>query len=261
MSDENHVEAISVAAPARRTFLGCGGCVWGVVGVLLLVGLLLPAISPCREAARRTQCRNNLKQIGLAMNNYHAKYGCFPPAYVADPKGRRMHSWRVLLLEFLDPDLYKRYHINEPWDSRDNFALVGEMKNKGPYYCPSDSEGGRCDTDYVMFVGPNAISNGPKGRKKDAITDDLDNTIIVAEMSHSGIYWTEPRDLNVSEMSFQIGDRSRPAVRSEHPTNIANVLLANGSVRSVFSEHLSPTLLKALITINGGKDVREFIDW
>ena len=78
--------------------------VWG--GVVLLVGFLiltvLPPVTDTGRPARRTECKNHLKQLALAMHNYHDKYGSFPPAYIADKNGRPMHSWRVLLLPFLE---------------------------------------------------------------------------------------------------------------------------------------------------------------
>ena len=75
--------------------LVCGG---------ILVALLLPAIQAAREAARRTQCSNNLKQIALAFHNYNDTYGTFPPAYIPDENGQPMHSWRMLILPFLECD-------------------------------------------------------------------------------------------------------------------------------------------------------------
>src|SRR5690242_17032670 len=79
--------------------------------------LILPAVQQAREAARRSQCKNNLKQIGLALHNYHETYGGLPPAFVADDQGRPMHSWRVLILPFLgEQALYNEYNLSEPWD-------------------------------------------------------------------------------------------------------------------------------------------------
>jgi hypothetical protein len=60
--------------------------------------LLLPMVTTPHEGPRRSQCRNHLRQIGLALHNYHDKYGCLPPAYIADKNGRPLHSWRVLIL-------------------------------------------------------------------------------------------------------------------------------------------------------------------
>ncbi len=63
---------------------------------------LTRAIADAREGARSAQCIGNLKQIGLGLLNYESKYGCFPPAYVADAKGKPLYSWRVLLMAELD---------------------------------------------------------------------------------------------------------------------------------------------------------------
>ena len=81
---------------------------------------------------------NNLHKIALAVLNYEVKYGRFPPAYTVDKKGRRMHSWRVLILEFLDSDLYAQYDFSRPWNSPGNLAFAKKMRKDGPYLCPSE---------------------------------------------------------------------------------------------------------------------------
>ena len=59
------------------------------------------------------QCGNNLKQIGIALHTYHDEYKSLPPAYVCDESGKRMHSWRVLLLPYMEQqELYKKYDVN-----------------------------------------------------------------------------------------------------------------------------------------------------
>src|SRR5580704_9988487 len=88
---------------------------------------LTRAISDAREAARSSQCISNLKQLGLGLLNYESKYGCFPPAYVADADGKPLYSWRVLLMaEFDRTDrwfggrLARGFRFDEPWDSPSN---------------------------------------------------------------------------------------------------------------------------------------------
>ena len=78
-----------------------------------------------KSAQQRLLCQNNLKQIGLALQNYLSSEGSFPPAYVVDSAGRPVHSWRVLLLPYFDGReadvvrnklLYEAYRFDEPWD-------------------------------------------------------------------------------------------------------------------------------------------------
>src|SRR5579863_9248252 len=106
--------------------------------IAILVSLLIPATQQAREAARRSQCKNNLKQIGLALHNYHDAFGSFPPAFVADANGKPMHSWRVLILPYLDQlPLYKEYNFSEPWDGPNNSRLLNRMPPA--FSCPSHS--------------------------------------------------------------------------------------------------------------------------
>ena len=96
--------------------LGCGG---------ILVALLLPAVSAAREAARRTQCMNHLKQVALALHNYHDVFQAFPPAYTVDEDGKPLHSWRTLILPYLEQAaLYEQIDLSKPWDAPENRHLA-----------------------------------------------------------------------------------------------------------------------------------------
>jgi prepilin-type processing-associated H-X9-DG protein len=259
MTDGTDVPESLAPTPARRNFMSCGGCVWiaaGVFLVLVVIASWLPMNRPYREVAQRGQCTNNLMKIGLALHSYSAKYGSFPPAYTVDKQGRRMHSWRALLLEFLDPDLCRKYDFSRPWNSPDNLAVAGMMKENGPYRCPTENPQNPLNTSYVMLVGPRAFSAGPTGRKPEEITDGPANTIAVVEMWPSGIGWTAPYDLVVSEMSFKINDPDRVGVRSCHPVG-ANVLFADAHVTYIGGD-IDEKILKALCTINGKEDVSKF---
>lgn len=241
---------------ASRGGRGVIGEVFGCLVWFLLAGVIvlaiLPFLFPSREAARRSQCDNNLRQIGLAMQNYHDKYGCFPPAYTVDVKGRRLHSWRVLLLPFLEQEpLYRQLHLDEPWDNPLNSRIFSGVTPLC-FRCPSDGEN-REDTNYVMIAGPRTISNGPNsGRRKD-ITDGDSKTILVVETCDMGIRWYEPRDLRVDEMSFRINDPEHYSIASRHPGG-AKVAFADGQTEFL-TDATDPCVVDALTTINGGEDV------
>jgi len=227
--------------------LGAIACL-GVLGALFL-----PAVTRSREPARRSQCKTNLKQIGLALHLYHDKYGSFPPAYIADPEGRPMHSWRVLLLPYLDQmPLYNAYRFDEPWDGPNNSQLADKILPV--FYCPSENHGGIKNgftmTSYVAVVGPKTMWPGDgKTTKLADIRDGTSNTLMVVEFADSGIHWMEPRDLSFSEMAPTINTKSGQGISSEHVPG-AHVLTADGGVRFI-SDQTRADVIRSLLTING----------
>ena len=240
------VPVLAVLAIVGVVMLFCGG---------ILIALLLPAVQAAREAARRASCLNNLKQIGLAMQNYNEVHGCFPPAYVPDENGRPMHSWRVLLLPFMEQNaLHGQYDFDEPWDGPNNRRLTGMIGKV--YRCPSEDSMDDSETSYVMIVGPGTISDGPTPTSFRQLADGTSNTIMIVEVADSGIQWTEPRDLNAEEVSFQVGGGMGEGIGGNHP-RVTNALFCDGAVHSIH-ESIAPELLRAMTTIAGGEDVSEF---
>jgi len=235
---------LAVAVPV---LLVCGG---------ILLALLLPAVQAAREAARRAACANNLKQIGLAMHCYHDANKCFPPAFIPDENGKPKHSWRVLLLPYMEEQaLYAQYRFDEPWDSPNNKALAARMPSV--YRCPSDSDMTAGKTSYAMLVGPHAISDGPTPRRLSDIRDGSSNTIMIAEAASADINWLEPRDLDTADMFGARGPAEGlfgyTEINSCHP-NGANALFADGSVHYLSTSMDSKTL-EAMTTIDGGEAV------
>ena len=83
--------------------------------IAVLVSLLLPAVQQAREAARRTQCRNNLKQIGLAMHNYHDVHLSFPAGWSIDTGNFNLQYWTVSILPYIDQgNIYNQWDQNTP---------------------------------------------------------------------------------------------------------------------------------------------------
>ncbi|MEE8450435.1 MAG: DUF1559 domain-containing protein [Thermoguttaceae bacterium] len=229
-------------------------CVMGVTVVCggILVALLLPAIQAAREAARRAACTNNMKQISLAMHNYEAVHGEFPPAYSTDEDGNPLHSWRVLILPYMEGQwLYDQIDLEQPWDSPQNRVFADMMPME--YACPSSATPDGATTSYMMIVGPGTISDGPTARKIAEITDGTSQTLMVVEVSGMGVNWMEPRDLDAETISFMVNDGTSQGISSDH-ASVANAAMCDGSVHSI-SSGVSPNEIKAMSTIDGGEMV------
>ena len=238
------------------------------VGVVALVCVPLTwlgrQIRDAREAAHSAQCISSLKQIGLALLNYESKYGCFPPAYVADATGKPLYSWRVLLLAELDRTdgwcggvLASKFHFDEPWDSPNNRRLQ-DLKPYNVLRCPSHPAPDAprsTDTHFVAVVGPGTLfpSDGTSRRLAD-ITDGPENTLAMVEVRGAKIHWMEPKDLDWRTMSFQLNDPTCPSISSHHTLIGPHALTANDGVYSL-PRDLPPGTLEALLTIAGGEKI------
>jgi prepilin-type N-terminal cleavage/methylation domain-containing protein len=219
-----------------------------IIGVL--IGLLLPAVQAAREAARRMQCSNNLKQIGLALHNYADTYNnTFPPAYTTDKSGKPGLSWRVLILPYLEEqDLYKQFHLDEPWDSEHNKALVAKIPR---VYVSPNYAGPPGRTNYLGIGGERGVLGGKNGVSFAQIIDGSSNTIMVVEASNaSAVEWTKPDPF--------VPDTANPTkgLTGLRPGGF-NALFADASVRFI-AEKITPQLLNALFTYNGGEAVGSF---
>jgi prepilin-type processing-associated H-X9-DG protein len=236
---------------------------WLIVGIILAgvfgfcvvlavpVALLLPAIQAAREAARRSVCTNQMKQIGIALQNYHDTYKTFPPAYLADANGKPMHSWRVLILPFLEHnDIYERYDFNEPWDGPNNRRLATALPDN-PFHCPSSPDDSPT-TNYAAVVGPETVWPGTEGVTRRGIVDGTSRTIMLVEVNRSGINWMEPRDLSLNEALAGINPAgSAPKISAGHVGGV-NALFCDSSVHFLPNETPRATL-RALLTASGGE--------
>jgi len=210
-----------------RKLLGC-------VGVLCVVFALASLVSQAQDAARRATCQNNLKQIGLALHEYHDAYGCFPAAFSVDASSKPLHSWRVVILNFLISSKFSStFDYTLPWNHPKNLKASAPWSH--PFQCPSAPPlKGSGFTNYVMVVGQKGNADPP--------------AIIVVEIADSDIHWTEPRDLDFDEMNFKINDPSKPSISSHHAHG-AMVFYADGSVHFM-DESTNPDELRKLLTEN-----------
>jgi prepilin-type N-terminal cleavage/methylation domain-containing protein len=108
--------------------------------IAILIALLLPAVQQAREAARRTQCRNNMHQLGLALHNYHDAHNVFPPGKGRDAAiGRDVHSWMTCILPYVDEAaLYNAYNSSREANIAPNYTVIGSKLAQ--YWCPSNPD-------------------------------------------------------------------------------------------------------------------------
>jgi prepilin-type processing-associated H-X9-DG protein len=223
--------------------LGCG------LGLLILLFDLFSEPIP-----RRSICVNNLKQIALALHNYRERYGSFPPAFIADATGRPIHSWRVLILPFLEQEaLYDQYDFREPWDGPNNTKLIGKMPQF--FACPWHWHDSRSTkrTNYAAITGPGTMFPGTASVKIDQVADGTSSTLMVTEVEHLDIPWTAPFDLDARTMSLEVNDPEHPCPASQHRGGV-NVAMVDGSVHFM-PRACPPNALRALITIAGGEKI------
>lgn len=138
--------------------------------IAVLVALLLPAVQQAREAARRSQCKNNLKQIGLAIHNYHEAVSCFPISIGWNPAGERQGAFsdKVFMLPYVDrQSQYSMINFNDfPWDSTGWFgnANIKALSQRVPVFnCPSQTytvSSGAANFHYTINVGTTGKLNG-----------------------------------------------------------------------------------------------------
>lgn len=189
-----------------------------IIGIL--VALLLPAIQAAREAARRSQCSNNAKQIGLALQNYHDTHKSFPPGVIWGPGVAPYtlpyhHTWNVMLLPFLEQEsLYNTIDMRLPiWGQTvvstnvptlrcpsDQRELVSETQNIAVTNYPGTEGYHWHPTANITNVAPwntfgdpfnqdcslNGVFTVTRTAKMSHVTDGTSNTIIFAEADSMG---------------------------------------------------------------------------
>ena len=225
-----------------------------LVGILcFLVAIMMPAVhmGP-RVPSHRSHCMNNIRNLSMALHYYHDQHGSFPPAYIADENGNPMHSWRVLILPYIEErDLYDQYDFDEPWDGPNNSLLHDKVVDL--FNCPYES--GQTDTTYVAIVGDGTAWPGPTGATyEDFARDGMAGTIHLVETHNSGIHWMEPRDLDFATMATTINQGPPGRCISSHHGAGANVAMADGSVHFL-PDTISGKTVQSLVTIEGGEIV------
>ncbi len=157
----------------------------------------------CKSESER--CATS-KKIANAMAAYAVDHGTYPPAIIRDSSGAPMHSWRVLLLPYLNQtELHDQYDFNKPWNAPENSLLASQMPDV--FFAQSSQGGQAYEACYQMVTGPNTLNPSTGPLKPDAYLDDPAKTAMVVEAycGSSGMVstgnWLEPTELDITKMT------------------------------------------------------------
>ncbi len=228
-----------------------------IIGIL--ISLLLPAVQAAREAARRLQCMNNLKQMGLALQNYHAAIGAFPPGYKstvgpsdpADDKGPGW-GWAALMLPYLEQtNVYNQIRFDK--DIADPLNAAIRMTSLTAFLCPAD------DGDPTFNINKLGDSTPDYSTP---LTDSAGNPVAVARSSYVGVFgnpeisWDPgylATDLDPVTGEDRRGSKHRGMFCRNTPVRMADV--PDGTSHTLFVGERSMNLASATWTgsVTGGQ--------
>jgi hypothetical protein len=199
------------------------------------------------ESNRRQRRFRQFKEMTIAMLNYHDTQKQLPAsAEFRDKDGKPLLSWRVAILPYLDEiDLYKQFHLDEPWDSPHNRTLISKMPS---IYADPDSnlkelrDAGK--TTYQVPVAPETVFHGKEGIAYRDIADGTSKTVLIVEVEPlRAVEWTKPRDWEVDMQNPLEG-----VAREDRKVFTAG--FADGHVQAIPVD-ADPAKLRGLLTRSG----------
>ncbi len=211
--------------------------------------------TPAESPALR-QSQQNLKQVALAVHNYEALNGHLPRVAITDTNGTPLLSWRVALLPYIDEALFRKFHLDEPWDSPHNRALLDEMPEI--YQDPRAARPADPGTTYFQaVVGPHTVwpVGGQNLLRWADVTDGTSYTLLVVEAARA-VPWTKPEDITYPKASpASDGGLKFPPVPNLGAGSTREFLTAyaDGSVQSITLPMEHPANFYALATRSGGE--------
>ena len=236
--------------------------------VPILVALLLPAVQQAREAARRSQSKNNMKQIGIALHNYHDTFGSLPSGTIEneDLEPEKRLSWLVSILPFIEQAaLYERIDQEAGWESKDNAQFV---KSKIQAYTHPSMDTEVFDYPVTHYVGIAGLGEDAatlkvndekagmfgydrKTRFRD-VRDGLSNTMMVSEALKKRGSWAAGGDPTIRALTKAPYVNGPDGLGSTSVGGM-HVLMGDGSVHFM-SENVDKGIMEALSTIRGGEN-------
>lgn len=245
-----------VTEPARGGWIGSHKIRMAIAGVMALAATVCllfvvsnyggQAMQQMQASRMRINDATNLQQLAAALNAYANDYGTYPPSVTMDASGRKMHSWRVLILPYLNRnDLYMQYDRSQPWDV--NMERIYET----PQVFQSDKQSPfGAEANYYLVVGPGTLfptvtaSLGPSD-----LVDEPSKTILLVEArapAGSLMHWMEPSDLDIRSMQFAVGASDGIEIGGRHAggamvatvdqrTHFLRDTLSSAEIRGLFS--------------------------
>jgi hypothetical protein len=184
-----------------------------------------------REAARRVNAMNNLRQLALAIQNYHLQHGHLPLG-IRDSVGRPLLSWRVEVLPFMgEEELYREFRLDESWDSEHNAKLIGRM----PKVFESAEQPKAGTTRYQAVAGDKQLFCGRIIGFPDIVDGAAATAMLVETNAQSVTIWTRPFDIQV--------DPSNPllAVAGARSNNVFLAVMTDGSCHTI-NDSIDPVI-------------------
>ena len=236
----------------------------GLLAIFGFIFVLAPIVGCPPEGFRRSHCKSNLMQIGIALHNFHEDHGHLPASRAGEPPA----SWRIHALPYLDSaDLFEIYDQTVAWNSEKNTAIARRRIEQ--LTCPSTQTAkdtlDRWYTHYAMVTGQKTISDHQNPRTFSDFTDGTSNTLAVVEAAGLNIVWTEPRDTESSASNRGINltgptPTESSALISAWHRGGGHVLMADGATKFL-SHDIDPAALKALTTVNGNDSIEGWDEW
>jgi len=197
-------EPIPEMAPARikpkikKSYRRYFGAI-AVVGTVLCFAAILFGVMVAQQSRKQATCDHNLQKIGLALHNYHDTYLSLPAGTI-EVDGTPRHSWRTLLLPYLEhSSMHEKIRFSEPWDSPHNSQFHDKIPEV--YRCPFHPESNK--TSYLAFDSEHSIFFANSGIRFRDVTDGTANTVAVIETGTPTVNWMEPRDI---EWEHEVSD-------------------------------------------------------
>lgn len=226
-----------------------------LLSAILLVSCERSSRKSTRELSQRHMCQHRIKRLSFAIVLYEDKHGTLPPLYTVDDSGRRLHSWRTLLLPFMnEQELYDSIDLTKPWDDPVNRKAFGT--HVSVFQCPTIDDD--TSTTFLALDLPGSSLRPSQGLKKSEITDDLSKTLLFVEAPRNlAVHWMSPHDLDENKLKEFFQAQEFPHSGTLHAATCDSNPFP---VIRISSARLSPEMIRAMATIDQNDESHVEID-